>query len=101
MRTTEDQANVSTLILSPSEDLMVCVTANGQLLSLLLSNTDVKGEEIKFDVFAQPFHYGQITGMDTVPLFPNKSSVFENHWLSHAVLIEVCVCGIIWIIPRN
>jgi cilia- and flagella-associated protein 57 len=61
----DEISHISRLAISPSEDSLICTTENSQLYYSLLSNTDVKGDECKLDLFSQPYHHGPITGMDT------------------------------------
>eukprot|EP00842_Homolaphlyctis_polyrhiza_P004220 jgi/Hompol1/479/HPOL_004482-RA len=59
----DETVKITNMAISPSEDTMLCTTETHQIYSISLSNAE--GEEAKFDPFAQPFHHGQITGMDT------------------------------------
>ncbi|KAL2919821.1 hypothetical protein HK105_200738 [Polyrhizophydium stewartii] len=61
----DDAAKITNMAVSPSEDTLLCTTETCQIFSMSLANAEVKGEEAKFDPFAQPFHHGMITGMDT------------------------------------
>ncbi|KAI8907767.1 WD40-repeat-containing domain protein, partial [Powellomyces hirtus] len=61
----DDNAKVTNMALSPSEDNLVATTETNQLFALMLAGTEVKGEESRFEMFSQPFHHGQITGCDT------------------------------------
>jgi WD40 repeat protein/ElaB/YqjD/DUF883 family membrane-anchored ribosome-binding protein len=61
----DEGSHVNRLAVSANEDSFVCTTENSQMYYSLLSNTDVKGDECKLDLFSQPFHHGEITGMDT------------------------------------
>ncbi|KAI8607724.1 WD40-repeat-containing domain protein [Chytriomyces sp. MP71] len=61
----EDGTNIINMAMSPSEDLLVCTTENSQIYTVLLGSADIKGDEAKLEVFSQPFHHGQVTGMDT------------------------------------
>ncbi|KAJ3330947.1 Cilia- and flagella-associated protein 57 [Blyttiomyces sp. JEL0837] len=73
----DDSAKVTNMAISPSEDNLVCTMENNQIFSVVLGNAEVKGDESKFELFSQPFHHGQITGMDTCirkPLIATCSS---------------------------
>ncbi|KAJ3228464.1 Cilia- and flagella-associated protein 57 [Clydaea vesicula] len=61
----DETSRVVNLAMPQSEDMLVCTTEKNQIFSVLLANADVKPEDIKFEIFSQPFHHGQITGMDT------------------------------------
>ncbi|KAJ3319152.1 Cilia- and flagella-associated protein 57 [Boothiomyces sp. JEL0866] len=61
----DEQQPIAKIAINPAEDYFVSATANAQIFYCSLSNTDVKGEESKMEVFSQPFHHGQVTGMDT------------------------------------
>ncbi|KAI9344641.1 quinon protein alcohol dehydrogenase-like superfamily [Obelidium mucronatum] len=73
----DDSVKLVNMAISPSEDSLVCTSDNHQIYSLLLTTADIKGDESKLEVFSQPFHHGQITGMDTCirkPLIATCSS---------------------------
>ncbi|KAJ3089419.1 Cilia- and flagella-associated protein 57 [Quaeritorhiza haematococci] len=55
----DETSKVTNMALSPTEDNMICSLDNNQIFSIAL------GDDIKYELFAQPFHHGQITGMDT------------------------------------
>ncbi|KAI8585396.1 WD40-repeat-containing domain protein [Geranomyces variabilis] len=61
----DDNARVTNMAISPSEDNFVATTETNQIFALMLAGTEVKGEESRFEIFSQPFHHGQITGCDT------------------------------------
>ncbi|KAJ1339895.1 hypothetical protein BSLG_005430 [Batrachochytrium salamandrivorans] len=61
----DDTSQITSMTVSPSEDTLLCTTDSCQIFISSLSNAEVKGEEVKFDQLSQPFHHGQITGMDT------------------------------------
>ncbi|KAI9346401.1 WD repeat domain 65-like protein [Zopfochytrium polystomum] len=61
----DENLKITYMATSPSEDTLVCTMENNQMFSIILGNAEVKNEDSKFDTFAQPFHHGQITGMDT------------------------------------
>ncbi|KAJ3190576.1 Cilia- and flagella-associated protein 57 [Irineochytrium annulatum] len=62
----DESAKVMNMAISNSEDNLVCSMENSQMFSIMLSGSEVmKGDEARFEVFSQPFHHGQITGMDT------------------------------------
>lgn len=59
-------SRVVTLAVSPSEETLLCGLATQQLYTLPLSNLDIlKPDEMNFEPFTQPFHAGQVTGLDT------------------------------------
>ncbi|KAJ3066314.1 Cilia- and flagella-associated protein 57, partial [Rhizoclosmatium hyalinum] len=73
----DETSKIINLTISPSEDSLLCTTDSAQIFSLLLTTADIKGDESKLEVFSQPFHHGQITGMDTCirkPLIATCSS---------------------------
>ncbi|KAI8811436.1 quinon protein alcohol dehydrogenase-like superfamily [Cladochytrium replicatum] len=73
----DENAKVINMALSPTEETLVCSLENSQVVSILLSGTEVKGDDAKFEALSQPFHHGQITGMDTCirkPLIATCSS---------------------------
>ncbi|KAJ3031229.1 Cilia- and flagella-associated protein 57, partial [Rhizophlyctis rosea] len=61
----DEGTKVCNMALSPSEDNLVVSTENSQVYAMMLASTEVKGEESRFEPFAQPFHHAPITGMDT------------------------------------
>ncbi|KAJ3044625.1 Cilia- and flagella-associated protein 57 [Rhizophlyctis rosea] len=61
----DENTKVVNMALSPSEDNLVVSTENSQIYTMMLASTEVKGEESRFEPFAQPFHHGPVTGMDT------------------------------------
>ncbi|RKP18083.1 WD40 repeat-like protein, partial [Rozella allomycis CSF55] len=61
----EDNVKITSLALSPSEDNLICGLETNQMYAISLSNVDIKAEELQMDLVAQPFHHGQITGLDT------------------------------------
>mmetsp|Transcript_22834 Transcript_22834/g.63112 ORF Transcript_22834/g.63112 Transcript_22834/m.63112 type:complete len:1547 (+) Transcript_22834:150-4790(+) len=51
--------------ISPSEEHLTCSLENGQVYSLLLSNSEImKADEMNFDVLGTNNHQGPVTGMD-------------------------------------
>ncbi|KAL5016238.1 hypothetical protein ScPMuIL_005827 [Solemya velum] len=59
------QQIIMCLTVSPSEETLVASTDLSQLYSITLSSADLgKGDQAQFEVLAQPFHYGQIMGLD-------------------------------------
>ncbi|KAJ3363138.1 Cilia- and flagella-associated protein 57 [Allomyces javanicus] len=62
----EDHAmDLQQMALTPNEETLLVSLRNGQMFALPMSPSDIKPEDIKFDLFGQPFHYGHVTGMDT------------------------------------
>lgn len=61
----DDTSSIVKLAVSPNDESLLCVTETAQIYYGLLSNTDVKGDDSKLELFSQPFHHGQITGMDS------------------------------------
>eukprot|EP00698_Gefionella_okellyi_P006107 TRINITY_DN15567_c0_g1_i1.p1 TRINITY_DN15567_c0_g1~~TRINITY_DN15567_c0_g1_i1.p1 ORF type:complete len:1180 (-),score=311.31 TRINITY_DN15567_c0_g1_i1:65-3577(-) len=56
---------VTTLAISPSEEVLVCGLDNSQLFSLNLSSTDLmKPDDMNFEYLFQSFHHGAVTGLD-------------------------------------
>ncbi|KAK6099155.1 hypothetical protein MT418_000606 [Batrachochytrium dendrobatidis] len=73
----DETAKITNMAISLSEDTLLCTTETCQIFTISLSSAEVKEEEAKFDYFLQPFHHGQITGMDTCirkPLIATCSS---------------------------
>ncbi|KAJ3302044.1 Cilia- and flagella-associated protein 57 [Kappamyces sp. JEL0829] len=70
---TEDVSGITKLAISPTEEFFLCATEKSQMYSGALSSGEVKvttqnswqGDDYKLEQYAQPFHHGQITGMDT------------------------------------
>ncbi|TPX74759.1 hypothetical protein CcCBS67573_g03970 [Chytriomyces confervae] len=61
----DESIKIVNMAISPSEDMLVCTSENNQIYNVLLGSADIKGDAAKLEVFSQPFHHGQITGMDT------------------------------------
>ncbi|KAI9207648.1 WD40-repeat-containing domain protein, partial [Polychytrium aggregatum] len=59
-----DNVRVLTLAISPSEDNIICTLENSQIYTLMVTSSEMKGDEAKFNLLAQPFHHGPIIGMD-------------------------------------
>ncbi|XP_066926478.1 cilia- and flagella-associated protein 57-like [Clytia hemisphaerica] len=57
---------ITCIALSPSEETVVCSTNSNQLYTIPLSSADIgkQGEIAEFEMLAQSFHHGQITGLD-------------------------------------
>lgn len=56
-RIADSQRRILALGISPSEDNLICTTANNQMFVLGLSNTDImKVEDMKFEYLLTPFH---------------------------------------------
>ncbi|KAJ3074808.1 Cilia- and flagella-associated protein 57 [Podochytrium sp. JEL0797] len=74
----ENAAKIVNLAVSPNEESLICTLDNNQIYNLMLTTADIKGDEsTKLEIFSQPFHHGQITGMDTCirkPLIATCSS---------------------------
>ncbi|KAJ3117421.1 Cilia- and flagella-associated protein 57 [Phlyctochytrium bullatum] len=71
----DEVAKVLNMAMSPSEDNLLCSLENSQMFAITLASAE--GDEAKFEIFSQPFHHGQITGMDTCirkPLIATCSS---------------------------
>ena len=64
MKLKEENSRISNLAISPSEDMLICTLATNQIYCISLSNADMKNEEATLELLSQPFHHGQITGMD-------------------------------------
>ncbi|KAJ3101659.1 Cilia- and flagella-associated protein 57 [Phlyctochytrium planicorne] len=60
-----EDSEVSCIALSPAEDMAVCTLGNSQIYLITMDADSSKGDEIKCDRLAQPFHNGNIVGMDT------------------------------------
>ncbi|KAJ3194367.1 Cilia- and flagella-associated protein 57 [Irineochytrium annulatum] len=60
-----EDSTVGCIALSPAEDMAVCTLGNSQIYVVTLDADSSKGEEIKCDRLAQPFHNGHVLGMDT------------------------------------
>ncbi|XP_033738759.1 cilia- and flagella-associated protein 57-like [Pecten maximus] len=61
------QQLITCLTVSPSEETLVASTDLSQLYYLTLPSADLgksEGDQAHFEVLAQSFHYGQITGLD-------------------------------------
>ncbi|KAI9149781.1 hypothetical protein H9P43_009960 [Blastocladiella emersonii ATCC 22665] len=62
----EDQAvDITNMALTPNEEVLLVSLRNAQMYSMALGVSEVKMEDVRFELFGQPFHYGQVTGMDT------------------------------------
>ncbi|KND04574.1 uncharacterized protein SPPG_00295 [Spizellomyces punctatus DAOM BR117] len=61
----DENAKITSMAISPSEDNLVCTTETNQMFAIMLAGTEMKGEESRFELFSQPFHHGQVTGCDT------------------------------------
>ncbi|KAI8852315.1 WD40-repeat-containing domain protein [Chytridium lagenaria] len=73
----DEGSRVMNLAISSSEDNLLCSLENNQMFAITLASAEVKGDEARFESFSQPFHHGQITGMDTCirkPLIATCSS---------------------------
>eukprot|EP01135_Chromosphaera_perkinsii_P003926 Nk52_evm27s262 gene=Nk52_evmTU27s262 len=58
--------DITTLALSPSEEMLLCITEENQAYVLNLANLEnLKGSDSPFQLLSQSFHYGAITGLDT------------------------------------
>ncbi len=57
---TEIPAYVISLAINPSEDTIVCATNNNQIFSVMSVNSEFKGDETRFELLSQPYHYGKI-----------------------------------------
>ena len=57
---TEIPASVISLAINPSEDTIVCATNNNQIFSVMSANSEFKGDETRFELLSQPYHYGKI-----------------------------------------
>ncbi|XP_064605218.1 cilia- and flagella-associated protein 57-like [Liolophura sinensis] len=56
---------ITCLTVSPSEETLVASTDLNQLYYIALSSADLsKGDLAHFEVLAQPFHHGNVTGLD-------------------------------------
>ncbi|KAH6579119.1 hypothetical protein BASA60_003378 [Batrachochytrium salamandrivorans] len=87
----DDTSQITSMTVSPSEDTLLCTTDSCQIFISSLSNAEVKGEEVKFDQLSQPFHHGQITGMDTCirkPLIVTCSSISRDKLRLMNLLID-------------
>ncbi|KAJ1558669.1 Cilia- and flagella-associated protein 57 [Nowakowskiella sp. JEL0078] len=60
-----DDSSVGTIAVGFSEDMAVCTLQNSQIFLVLLDSDSSKGDEIRCDRLTQPFHHGQVVGMDT------------------------------------
>ncbi|KAI9141043.1 WD repeat domain 65-like protein [Paraphysoderma sedebokerense] len=60
-----EDSNIQTLCLSPNEETLICSASSNQIYTVTLGQTENKVDEPKFEYLSQPFHHGQITGMDT------------------------------------
>ncbi|KAI9355918.1 WD repeat domain 65-like protein [Zopfochytrium polystomum] len=56
---------VHSVALCPAEDAAVCTLKNSQVYAVALDADSSKGDEIKCDRLFQPFHHGNVVGMDT------------------------------------
>ncbi|KAJ3100632.1 Cilia- and flagella-associated protein 57 [Physocladia obscura] len=61
----DESLKILNMAVSPNEDAVVCTLDNNQIYTVALGTADLKGDESKLEIFSQPFHHGQITGMDT------------------------------------
>jgi WD40 repeat protein len=61
----DEQSNIVKIAINATEDSFVCATENSQLYFSTVSNSDVKSEDSKLELYTQPFHHGGITGLDT------------------------------------
>ncbi|KAI8618896.1 WD40-repeat-containing domain protein [Chytriomyces sp. MP71] len=56
---------VRCIAMNPTDDMAVCTLSNSQIYVVTLDADSNKGEEIKCDRLCQPFHHGNVVGMDT------------------------------------
>ncbi|KAJ3354153.1 Cilia- and flagella-associated protein 57 [Entophlyctis luteolus] len=61
----DEATKIVNLAMNPTEDNLLCTSENNQIYCLPVGSAEVKGDESKLETFSQPFHHGQITGMDT------------------------------------
>ncbi|KAI9224597.1 WD40-repeat-containing domain protein [Blastocladiella britannica] len=61
----EASQDIVAMALTPNEETLLVVGRNSQMYSVVLGEGDVKLEDTRFEPFAQPFHSGAVTGMDT------------------------------------
>ncbi|CAH1775033.1 unnamed protein product [Owenia fusiformis] len=61
-----EQQQIFSLAVSPSEENLVCTTEVQQLYGITLSSADLgkQGDEARFEVLAQSFHCNQVLGLD-------------------------------------
>jgi WD40 repeat protein len=79
MRLKEENSKVSHIAMSPSEDSLLCTLETNQIYTVSLSNADIKNDEITLDLLAQPFHHGQITGLDVCVRKPLMVTCSNDH----------------------
>ncbi|KAJ1512947.1 Cilia- and flagella-associated protein 57 [Coelomomyces lativittatus] len=58
-------SDITHLALSINEEVLLVTMKNSQIYSLQLISSELKAEGSKFEQFAQPFHSGPVTGLDT------------------------------------